>query len=450
MRSLVRFLSSVKLGIVLIIVITIASLLGTFFPQGRGMEEYTLRYGQLAGLLDRLEIFHLYQSFWYIGLLILFSLNILVCTLTRISNKMKRAFAPQLESEPKKLAALKINETFETRRNAEHAREEFKKELKRRRFRIRESSGKDGLYLLARKKTGGFFGSDVVHLGLLIILAGGIISGLGRKESYLQLSEGDVRSVRSAGFDIRLGKFEIELYDNGQVKDWKSTLTILENGKEQQTKIVEVNHPLSYKGFMFYQSSWGWDWRKPMLEIWAKQENTGNSIGKVRLRLGERAEFSGSGLQITALQFEPDFVVVENGVITSRSNQPNNPAVKIECRQGETQIFSGWIFAKFPDFSDLHSGKETDLSFELRDYRAGLISVIQAAKDPGANLIWTGCAIVMLGLAAAFYWPPREIKVIIQSRKDKTKIFAGGIASKNKETFQAEFKKIMTALRIPR
>ena len=56
---------------------------------------------------------------------------------------------------------------------------------------------------------------------------------------------------------------------------------------------------------------------------------------------------------------------------------------QIEGRRGAETLFSGWVFAKFPDFSRLHGAEEPDLSFELRDVKAPEYSVIQAARDPG-------------------------------------------------------------------
>jgi len=360
---------------------------------------------------------------------------------------LRRVFNPKLETTPNKLSTLKIQDKFSRDESADHAIKGIKSELNQHRYRIKEKSGKDFSFLLARKKTSGLFGSDIVHLGLLIILAGGIFSGMAGLKSHLSFSEGEILSVPNADFELRLDKFETEFYENGQVSDWKSTLTVIENGNDLQTKIVEVNHPLSYKGYMFYQSSYGWDWQRPTLEIWAKSADSGDYIGSARLRLGERIPLEGSDLQITALQFVPDFIINENNTIATRSMQPNNPAVYIEGWQGETQVFSGWIFAKFPEFSRMHSEEETNLSFELRDFQGGQISVIQAAKDPGVDLIWIGCTVLMLGLGMAFYWPPREIKVIIEPSPNKTEIYAGGIASKNKDAFQIEFNNLMTTLR---
>ena len=44
--------------------------------------------------------------------------------------------------------------------------------------------------------------------------------------------------------------------NGGQVKDWKSTLQILEDGVVVKEKTIEVNSPLSYKGYTFYQSGY--------------------------------------------------------------------------------------------------------------------------------------------------------------------------------------------------
>lgn len=41
-----------------------------------------------------------------------------------------------------------------------------------------------------------------------------------------------------------------------EVKDYKSILRVVENGKTMATKTIEVNQPLKYKGYVFYQSSY--------------------------------------------------------------------------------------------------------------------------------------------------------------------------------------------------
>jgi cytochrome c biogenesis protein len=447
MKSLLSLFSSVKLAIVLLIIITGASLIGTLIPQQRSPSEYVAQFGQLGNILYRFQFTNLYQSLWFLSLLFLFALNILTCTLTRFPAKFRKAFQSKLIKDKKNILVLKTKDSFRKNWSLDRTKEELEKELASRHYRLKEEVEESKAFLSARKRTLGLFGADVVHLGLLIILAGGIISGLGGFRKNLTFSEGNVLNIPNTEFKLRLDKFETEYYPDGSVSDWKSTLTVIENEKSILTKIIEVNHPLSYKGYVFYQSSYGWDWTNTSVEIWAKKREDPSFLRKIEINLGPRVKLEGENIYISVIHFIPDFIINEKNEVTSRSLQPNNPAAFIEGWEGDEKIFSGWIFAEFPDFARIHSEKETDLSFELKSFKSGQYSVIEAAKDPGANTIWVGCTFLMIGLALAFYWPSREIKIILEESEGKTGVTAGGIASKNKEDFKSEFDKIIASLR---
>ena len=447
MKSFIEFFSSVKLAIVLLIIITLSSMLGTLIPQMRSPEEYVARYGQLGNLLNGLQLNKLYKSWWFVFLLFLFALNIIVCTLKRLSPKLKKTFKPRIAIEEKEVAVLKIKEKLKNSLSLAETKEGLKKELSSRHYRLRETEKENKTFLLARKRILGWFGADIVHLGLLTIIAGGIISGIGGFRRSLTFSEGNVLNVPRTEFKLRLEKFETEFYPNGAVKDWKSTLTVLEKDNPVLKKVVEVNHPLSYKGFVFYQSGYGWNWTNPSVEIWVKKKDDPSFLKKTELKLRQRVRLEGEDIDVAVLQFIPDFVIGEKGQITTRSLEPNNPAAFIEGWQAEEKIFSGWIFARFPDFDRIHSEKETDLAFELKNFKAGQYSVIQASRDPGVNFIWVGCTLTMVGLFFAFYWPTREIKAVLEEAQNKTSITLGGLATKSRDAFRSEFEKITTSLR---
>ena len=446
-RAVKNFFTSIKVAIVLLILLISASVLGTLIPQGRPAQEYLVRYGQLGGLFRKLQLTQLYQSFWYIALLILFSLNIIVCTLVRLGPKLRRVFRPKCDLDPKSVQVLKIKDKMKIPLAPDAAKEAVQAELGRRRYRVRGHAAESRHCLLARKKLLGLFCSDVVHVGLLIILAGGIISGLAGVRGSLTLSEGQVLPVPDAGFSVRLDKFATELYPDGNVKDWKSDLTVIEGDKSVLTKSVEVNHPLNYKGFVFYQSGYGSDWEKPELEVWLKKTGDPAYLKTVRLAVGRPAPVEGEDITLTVSRFLPDFVLDENNQPSTRSLDLNNPAALIRAERAGTELFSGWIFAKFPDFAQMHQAAESELKAELKDIKAPQYSVIQTARDPGVPLIWVGCAVLMLGLFLAFYWPPREVRLVLQESQGKTEVTAGGITSKSREAFQSEFESIMAALR---
>jgi cytochrome c biogenesis protein len=447
MKSFLQAFSSVKLAIFLLIVIIAASILGTLVPQNRSPEAYQAKYGDFASLLMGLEITRLYQSWWYISFLILFGLNTLVCTYTRIIPKFKLVFSPKIAVPDKRIQDYREHERLKKPGKADEAVSAVKNILKSRHYRLKEETEENAHHILARKNLFGIFGSDIVHAGILIILLGGILSGIGRFRGNVNLIEGSTVNVPMADFQIRLDKFETEFYPSGAVKDWKSTLTVIDSGREAVAKTIEVNHPFSYGGFVFYQSSYGWDWNNPRLDILVKTAGEGSREEEIRLSIGETVTLQDGTTDVTALRFIPDFVIAEGNRVATRSLQPNNPAVYLESKRNSEIIFSGWIFAKFPDFSQMHTGDEKETAFLLENFHAPQYSGIQVAKDPGTNFIWIGSTLLMLGLFAAFYWPSRTLRFRLSASGSHIEILTGGESKKSREGLQKEFKDIISELR---
>ncbi len=95
----------------------------------------------------------------------------------------------------------------------------------------------------------------------------------------------------------------------------------------------------------------------------------------------------------------------------------------------------------------MHPDKSSPLSLLLRNYSASQYSVLHVSRDPGTGFVWAGCLFIMLGLSLAFYWTPREIRLLMQSEAGRTIILIGAIASKNKEALEKEIDKIISFLR---
>ena len=422
MKKIFRFLASIKLAIILLILLAVASILGTLLPQmPRGFEPRAAadwlaslqeHYGKAAVLFEKLQLIQVYRSAWFLALLGIFALNLIVCTLIRISPKYRRAFRPRLEFDAGNLLALKASARFKANASVAETANALKRLLSASRYRVREAGGESRILYLARKRIWGIFGSDVVHLGLLVVLAGGILSGAGSVRSQIELhNTGELKPVPGADFDLRLDKFVTEYYpEGGGVKAWKSTLTILDRQHPVRTQIVEVNRPLTYRGYSFYQMSYGWKWDGVDVEFRVKEKSDAAFLRTFKLKVGEKALLGDQGQTSVSIErFIPDFVLGEGNKPETRSLRADNPAALIKGVRGGKEIFSGWIFANFPDFAQMHGTAGTDLVFEFKSFNAEQYPIIEAAKDPGAVLIWIGCALVMLGLGLAFYWPTWEI-----------------------------------------
>ena len=80
--------------------------------------------------------------------------------------------------------------------------------------------------------------------------------------------------------------------------------------------------------------------------VW-RDAQTGKT-GALEVPLGGTAPLPGSNLTVTADVFLPAFTMT-NEVITSSGVEPENPAARIRVSEGGKEIFSGWIFKRFPD-----------------------------------------------------------------------------------------------------
>jgi cytochrome c biogenesis protein len=447
MKNVWRIFGSINLAIVLIILITLACVLGTLIPQHRPAAEYAARYGGPARLIAPLALDRLYQSPGFIGLLLLFAANLSVCTLARVPSKVRKAFGNGWTSDSGDFGAWKTKEFFLLRGAPAETVTTVSARLRRARYRVRKTTDGSRVLIRGMKNRLGGFGADFVHLGLLIVLVGGIVSGLGGFKTDIALTRGATAPVRTGGLELRLDAFRTEYYPGGSVRDWKSEIAVIREGRVRATGTIEVNRPLRCEDVLFYQSGYGRDWENPILELWVRRKGDPAVLKKISFKPGETTQF-GEGTTIAAVRFVPDFVLAEGNEVSSRSNEPNNPAVLIEVRKEGEPAASAWVFAKYPEFSHFPDSNRVDLTFELKDAAAPEFSVIQAVRDPGALLIWIGCAILMAGLFFAFYLPPREVRVALRAgREHSTSVAAGGLATKAREAFEIEFAGLMTDLR---
>ena len=65
------------------------------------------------------------------------------------------------------------------------------------------------------------------------------------------------------------------------------------------------------------------------------------------VEIGQILELGDSGLSLAVQGFVPDFVMDEGG-ITSRSADPNNPAVRVVISEAGAADYEGWLFAEMP------------------------------------------------------------------------------------------------------
>ncbi len=441
---------SVRLALALIIAIAAVSVLGTLIPQHRPAADYAARFGNAGKLAGPLGLDRIYQSPLFLGLLLLLAVNLSVCTLDRLPARSRKAFGTGWAAEAGKFESWKIHDSFSLKGSPAEAAEAVASGLRRGHFRVRKAADGPRLLLRGTRNTLGAFGADFVHAGLLVVIAGGIASGLGGFKTEIAVVEGKTEAVGTGGLELRLDRFETDYYPGGAVKDWKSAIALLRSGRTVASGTIEVNHPLRAGGVMFYQSGYGRDWEVPVLGLKLGKKSDPAWKKEISLKPGESAE-AGDGITVSALRFVPDFVITEGNKVATRTLEPHNPAALIEIRRGDGKADSAWVFANYPGFAHFGEAGASDLTLELGEYRAPQYSVIMAARDPGAPVIWSGCAVLMAGLFLCFFLPAREIRVSIEPGKGTaSSVVAGGRSSKGGEILAREFASIIAGLRRPR
>lgn len=191
-RILYRFFRSTKLALILIIYGASISIVGTLIPQGQHISYYVNNY---TAAVSRLITFtgadRITTSVWVIIPTLLFLVNLLVCTVsrlyTRISHGVKKRFGP-----------------------------------------------------------------DIIHLSLILLIIGSAVSVAGRSETVWYLETGGSAEI-SSDYTIQLNNLEFLTYEDGRTKDWISTVEITGTGKKTRIYSIEVNKPLNLGKGKLYQ-----------------------------------------------------------------------------------------------------------------------------------------------------------------------------------------------------
>ncbi len=441
-RSIWDFFCSLKLTMFLFITLAVISIIGTVIPQGAPPPEYlqTISQNKLK-LYQALGFFDMYHSWWFILLLSLLSMNLIACSIKRLPHIWKTITQPVMVMGDGLEKTLTNLTTIETRGDVATLRDRVAAVLKAE-FADPVITETDGAFhLFAQKTPWSRLAVYAVHLSVLVIFIGAIIGSLFGYKGFVNIPEGEsVARVMSRsekeidlGFAVRCEKFSVAFYDTGAPKEFKSILTVLENGQPvpgYNRVPVIVNDPLSYKGITFYQSSYG----KLGEHEFTISDLDGKNPQPLMIKSGGSAKLpNGSGICLQ--ETTPDISRFQPGL--------NGPAAQVEVHlaNGENKTFI--VYSNNPVMNRMNlpytGGK-------LLQYRGGeefMYTGLQVAKDPGVWVVWLGCLLMVVGIYVAFFMSHRRIWV----RVEKGTVTIGGSSSKNQGGFQLFMERLVTKLK---
>lgn len=436
------FFCSLKLSIALLIGLALTSIIGTVIPQAPVPQEYIQSISTVKlQLYDKLGFFDMYHSWWFILLLYLLTVNLVACSIKRLPRVWKMISEPTLIMDEGFERSLSLTREFKMSGGAAALKDKMAAFLKGEFAEpvITEVNGE--YHLFAQKNPYCRLGVYVVHLSIIIVFIGALIGSFFGYKAYVNIAEGtSVDTVESRtgksidlGFAVKCEKFAVAFYDTGAPKEFKSILTVLQDGKPvpgyENVKVI-VNDPLTYKGITFYQSSYGAA-GDAVYHFSVRNRNGGQAVPVVAHQ-DERVSLpDGSFLQIIGVAPE---------VGNDFPGCPG-PGAKLEITRpnGEKQYSIVLLNSSCRDFDEKRGG---DLIFTFDGKDEKFFTGLQVAKDPGVWVVWLGCALMVVGICMAFFMSHKRVWLRVANGR----VTIGGTASKNPAGFELVFDELAEKL----
>jgi cytochrome c biogenesis protein len=329
--------SSLRLTIPLLILLAALSVIGTVIPQNAGEQQYLQRYSkETYYILNGFGILDMYHSWWFRAVLILLAINLIACSLKRLPGVWRQV------------------------------------------RKTRSNYARLGTYL--------------THLSVLLILVGALIGAAWGFRGYVEIREGETvggfvlnspqEVVRPLGFQVRCDAFRVDFYPDGSPREFLSTLTFIDGNRVIIDHApLRVNHPLSYGGLSFYQSSYGIS-ASAVIEVKGK-----GPARTVQLSEGEVKPIPGTDAELGLMQYEEQVHNFGEGLLLVLF-APNSAPERFwlftgqQTRQGSVRKGAFTVSLK---------------ALEKRNYTG-----IQVTHDPGLPVVWAGCALLVIGMVVTF------------------------------------------------
>ncbi|MEM8781104.1 MAG: cytochrome c biogenesis protein, partial [Cyanobacteria bacterium P01_G01_bin.49] len=270
LRQIIKTIADLRLAIILLLAIALFSISGTIIEQGETLVFYQENYPESPALLGFLTwkiililgLNHVYSTWWFLSLLVLFGTSLTACTFTRQFPSLKAARRWKFYQQPRQFEKLALSTALSSVSLSLVLPSLEKKGYK---------TFQENQAIYARKGIIGKIGPIVVHAAMLIILGGaiwGALTGFFAQEMVASGASFQVSNIIEAGplsgskipkdWGIHVNRFWIDYTADGNIDQFYSDLSVIDNnGKELDRKTIYVNEPLRYKGVTFYQTNWG-------------------------------------------------------------------------------------------------------------------------------------------------------------------------------------------------
>lgn len=494
-----RQLTSMRTALFLLLLLAVAALPGSIFPQ-RSIDavrtaDWIARHETAGPLLDRLGFFEVYASPWFAAIYLLLFISLVGCVLPR-SKVHWKAMRSQPPRAPKRLNRLAAHDSVEVDGTPEEVLADVRGALKSGRYRVHSH---DDTSVSAEKGYLKETGNLAFHLALIGVIVGmawghllgwkgDVILPVGQTFAntvarYDTISPGPlVDTSEFKPFTMKLtefdAQFETDVKGKGQFgspRDFTAYVDFRpEPGAEVEKKLVRVNGPLETGGGTAFLLGNGYAPHVTVkdangrvtysdLTPFLAQDNFYTSVGAIKV---PGAGPEGKQLGFAGL-FLPTAVLDDQG---PRSVFPDllEPALALSAFEGT--LFPGGrpqsVYSlDTADMTQLKDKSGEDLlriwltpgqTFELPGGQGSItfdgverFAGISIRNDPGKELTLISSLVALLGLILSLTIRRRRVFVRVAPAADegRTVVTIGGLAKDDDEGMSEQLDDVLTELK---
>jgi cytochrome c biogenesis protein len=410
-----KYLADLRFAISILLIISFCSVIGTVIEQDQSIEIYKLNYPithKLFGFLSwetiiQLGFDHVYKTWWFISLILVFGISLLTCTFLQQFPSIKIARRCQFVRSVEPFTRLKISTVL--------TKQAFTKII---------SKIKLGNYSLFQQKNliycykglTGRIAPIIVHFSMILILLGTIVGSLGgfkaqeivpkTENFHIQNIFNNGKLTKIPNIAGRVNDFWITYTPQKTISQFYSDISVLDkNGSEIKRQTSFVNSPAIYNNVYFYQTDW-------------------NLVGlRIKYRNDQIVEYP----LVNTLNNKTKVWLTW---ISNTENLTDGIVGIIDNLQGYCSIYD--TQGKFLGNLELNENLNKDLDIQLVDVLSS--TGLQIKTDPGIPVIYTGFFFLMISTLISYITYSQ-----IWMYQNNYQIFIGGNTTRATFEFELEF-----------
>lgn len=506
-RWLWRQLTSMRIALILLFLLSLAAIPGSLVPQRAtnpiGVDAFLRRHPSLGPIYDKLGMFHVYSSVWFSAVYLLLFVSLGGCIVPRV-RQFGRALRSHPPAAPRNLRRLPVHTAWRTTdAPAEEVLRAAGKALRRRRFRVHAS----GDAVCAEKGYLREAGNLLFHIslfGLLIAVAMGslwryqgsklIVEGDGFANTLTQyddFSSGSLYNVDDlAAFGFQLDRFRSSYEPSGSQRGTPTVFAAdvtywtgagdqnpgqSQSGRRKAT--IEVNHPLEIGGAKVYLVGHGYapvvTFRDAQGNIvqrgpvpFLPQDGNFTSSGVIKIqdaqdKNGKAVQYAFQGLFLPTAKIDPQrgpysdfpalvypalFLSAYHGDLGTNSGLPQNvyQLDTSHMKQFTTANGAPFTTAITPGQEVKLPGGAGTLTFEgVKQW-----ATFQVSRRPGSGVALASAVVALAGLIGSLFVQRR--RAWVRARPDgtgSTEVELGGLARGESSKITGELADLAAELR---